>query len=103
MGCAPIDCFVPSKSELRQMVFFPEPCAPRLQASANHMRVVGGQVGRPRERRATWQSSILTSELNVKLRHTLIVSVLPFVSLAALAADPSDTGTLSHASVKATV
>lgn len=103
-NCALIDCFVLSKSELRQMVFFSEPCAPRLQTSANHItRVVGGQVGRPRERRATWQSSIFASELIVKLRHTLIVSVLPFVSIAALAADPSDTGTLSHASVRASV
>lgn len=86
------------------MMFFSESRAPRFAASANHItRVVGGRVSRQRERRATRQSSISTSGLIVKLRHTLIVSLLPFVSLAAMAADPADTATVSHASVKASV
>ncbi len=45
----------------------------------------------------------LLSELIVNIRHTLIVSVLPFVSLAALAADPPETAALRRAPVKASV
>ena len=39
----------------------------------------------------------------MKIRHTLMISVLPFLSLAAVAADPSDTGALSRQSVKGSV
>jgi hypothetical protein len=99
-----MDCCALPKSQLRQTLFFSESCAPRLAPSMNRItRSVGGQVGRPEECRATWQSSILSSELIVKFRHSLILSILPFVSLAALAADPADTGAISHASVKASV
>jgi hypothetical protein len=39
----------------------------------------------------------------VNIRHTLIASLLPLVSVAALAADPADSESVSRASVKASV